>query len=278
MNTKIMTIFTRAPLHVGCGSSVGAVDQPVTRERHTRFPVIPGSAIKGVLADLWIDWSNDTPVRDNDGVKILGSETGNASAGTLLIGEGKLLAFPIRSAKKCFAWITCPLILKRYISDTQTTFENIPNVENMTVFTSEKVCIDNTAIFEEYPLARIGQIPEDILKAFSSLSELPTWKDELQSRLAIVSDEMFAYFAENACEIAHHNRVDDRSGVVDNGALFSQENVPSETMFYSVLNSKEEKDFSCLGEKLTNEKNLLQIGANATTGLGWCSVAIKEVC
>lgn len=53
MQTKIMSIFTRTPLHVGCGSSVGAVDQPVVRERHTGYPVIPGSAIKGVLADLW---------------------------------------------------------------------------------------------------------------------------------------------------------------------------------------------------------------------------------
>ena len=52
MQTKIMSIFTRTPLHVGCGSSVGAVDQPVVRERHTGYPVIPGSAIKGVLADL----------------------------------------------------------------------------------------------------------------------------------------------------------------------------------------------------------------------------------
>ena len=100
-----MSIFTRTPLHVGCGSSVGAVDQPVVRERHTGYPVIPGSTIKGVLADLWLDWSDPkNPKRDTEGVDLLGAESGAASAGTLLIGEGKLLAFPVRSAKGCFAW------------------------------------------------------------------------------------------------------------------------------------------------------------------------------
>ena len=51
MTTKLLYLFTRTPLHVGAGSSVGAIDQPVVRERHTGFPIIPGSSIKGVLAD-----------------------------------------------------------------------------------------------------------------------------------------------------------------------------------------------------------------------------------
>jgi len=46
MNTKQLIIFTRTPLHVGIGSSVGAVDLPIRRERHTNHPIIPGSSIK----------------------------------------------------------------------------------------------------------------------------------------------------------------------------------------------------------------------------------------
>ena len=49
MQTKILYLFTRTPLHVGAGASVGAIDQPIQRERHTGFPIIPGSSIKGVL-------------------------------------------------------------------------------------------------------------------------------------------------------------------------------------------------------------------------------------
>lgn len=278
MNTKLMSIFTRTPLHVGCGSSVGAVDQPVARERHTRFPIIPGSAIKGVLADLWLDWSDkDNPKRDEEGTKLLGAESdGVAHAGSLLIGEGKLLAFPVRSAKHCFAWITCPIVLKRFAADCNSSVATL-DLGNDAALAPEKLRIDGNVIFEEYPLPSTQTVPQDIIDEFAKLSEEPTWKDEVKDRLAIVSDEIFAYFAENACEIANHNRIEDRTGVVADKALFSQENVPSETMFYAVINSRESDDICKLEAKLKSEKQLLQIGADMTTGLGWCSVAMKEV-
>jgi CRISPR type III-B/RAMP module RAMP protein Cmr4 len=53
MNSRILMILTRTPLHIGAGSSVGAIDQPIVRERHTGFPVIPASSLKGTFADAW---------------------------------------------------------------------------------------------------------------------------------------------------------------------------------------------------------------------------------
>ena len=279
MNTKLLTIFTRTPLHVGCGSSVGAVDQPVVRERHTRFPVIPGSSIKGVLADLWLDWTDkDHPVRDRtDGVGLLGAETGDAQAGSLLIGEGKLLAFPVRSARKCFAWITCPLALARFARDTGRDLKlDAVKVADGRSLAPDALKIDDSVVFEEYPLVISGAVPDTVIKNLADLVDGDLWK-ELKDRLAVVSDELFQYFAENACEIANHNRIDDVTGVVQGSALFSQENVPSETLFYAMLNTKKADDFGKLETKLAGENNLLQIGADMTTGLGWCSVATKEV-
>ena len=132
MKQNVLTLFTRTPLHVGAGSSVGAIDQPVIRERHTRFPVIPGSSLKGVLRDM---------VQENEGEKeaswLFGwdkyektveaqqqSDKKNVTTlpGIFSIGEGKLLAFPVRSAKGCFAWITCPTILARLKRDMGADF------------------------------------------------------------------------------------------------------------------------------------------------------------
>jgi CRISPR-associated protein Cmr4 len=53
MIQRNLLIFTRTPLHVGAVSSVGAIDQPIQRERHTGFPIIPGSSLKGCFADQW---------------------------------------------------------------------------------------------------------------------------------------------------------------------------------------------------------------------------------
>lgn len=105
-NSRILYLFTRTPLHVGAGASVGAIDQPIQRERHTGFPVIPGSALKGVLADGYL--AEDRKARSEAGRRIFGHENPEAEAarsGSVSFGEAKLLAFPVRSAKGCFAWI-----------------------------------------------------------------------------------------------------------------------------------------------------------------------------
>ena len=289
METKILSIFTRTPLHVGCGSSVGAVDQPVARERHTGYPVIPGSALKGVLADLWLERKDYTDkdgiakfkyLRTAEGIALLGNDPedkkAEAKAGSLLIGEGKLLAFPVRSAKGCWAFLTCPLAVERFARDTGKEIAK-PEVADDKVLAAAKLRLGNNVIFEEYPLDVAGDLPEDVKTAFAKVSDDPVWKDNLADHLAIVSDDLFAYFVKNACEIANHNRIDDVTGVVADGALFSQENVPSEAMFYSVFNSRYAADFVKVEARLKMENNLLQIGADMTTGLGWCSVAMKEV-
>lgn len=274
MKNKLMTLFTRTPLHVGAGSSVGAIDQPVVRERHTQFPVIPGSSIKGVLADLW----NEENRRNAEGIRLFGGTTADdAKAGSLLIGEGKLLAFPVRSAKGCFAWITCPLALSRFLRDAHQSFPIPEFRETNRAFASEALLLGMSVVFEEYALPCSGPVDSQIVKALEGVCDDEVWKKGLTSKLAIVSDEMFAFFAKQACEIANHNCVDDETGVVKNGALFNQENVPSETLFYSVFTFKNEGDAEVLRAKLEEEKNLLQVGADMTTGLGWCSIAMKEV-
>ncbi|HNT14582.1 MAG TPA: RAMP superfamily CRISPR-associated protein, partial [Verrucomicrobiota bacterium] len=53
MQTRLLYLFTRTPLHVGAGDSVGPIDQPIIRERHTGFPIIPASSLKGTFADAW---------------------------------------------------------------------------------------------------------------------------------------------------------------------------------------------------------------------------------
>lgn len=298
MTTKILTIFTRTPLHVGAGSSVGAIDQPIVRERHTRFPVIPGSSVKGVMADLWPEREQanrdgklvfdkegkPVMIRTGDGKVLFGSDDPNSPhAGKLLVGEGKLLAFPVRSAVGCFSWLTSPLAISRYIRDSHATqiqvealrFNNASQVY-LTPRTQLRFGQAMKVVFEEYPLSIAGQIPSPLLEIMRPLCDDPVWQDVV-GKLAVVSDGMFAYFVENACEVAHHNRIDDATGVVAEGALFNQENVPSEALFYAMLKSEKDNAFELLGNKLCENQNLLQIGADITTGLGWSSVKMMEV-
>ncbi len=88
MQTRILYLFTRTPLHVGAGASVGAIDQPVQRERHTGFPIVPGSSLKGSFAEQWND-------------DLLVSEEENGA--TLTLQRATAEALPFLSYLKRFA-------------------------------------------------------------------------------------------------------------------------------------------------------------------------------
>lgn len=306
MKTGILSIFTRSPLHVGAGASVGVVDQPIIRERATGYPVIPGSTLKGVLADFWnekkevvSEGKNETAiVRSKEGVRLFGStDSKKAAAGALLIGESKLLAFPVRSAKGGFAWVTSPLALKRFVRDIRdiNLLDSVPDVgEDSAIVTAQsEVTIGRNVVLEEFSLETLdgekATLPPALLQKMASLSDDIIWKS-VGRRLVVLSDNEFSYFVRNNCEIAQHNKIDDEKGVVDDGFLFNQENVPSETLFYAVVNAKdpissgsspesEKPPLKELSNKLSSEGvgNLLQIGADITTGLGWCAVKFIDI-
>ena len=268
MNQKIFTLFARTPVHVGAGNSVGAIDSPITRERHTRIPVLPGSALKGVLADFW---SNGA---EHD--RLFGKPD---QSGRLLFGEARTLAFPLRSAKGAFAWITCPLALLRFQRDAGKSLPVPALPDTMSCLAGNAVLFEGSkAVLEEYVLTQIQNASENLEKIAAALLELsddPVWT-EITDHLVIVSDEMFSYFVENACEVVTRIRINDATGTVDNGALFNQEQVPSETLLYTTVSARgEDADlFEILARKLGENGNQLQIGGDETIGLGVCSVKL----
>jgi CRISPR-associated protein Cmr4 len=57
----------------------------------------------------------------------------------------------------------------------------------------------------------------------------------LENHLAIVSDNVFRDFVNYAVEIRTRIRIDQTKGTVKEGALFSEELIPSESVFYSLI-------------------------------------------
>ena len=130
LKRHLLTLYTRTPLHVGSGTSVDVVDLPIMRERITGFPVIPASSLKGVLLqsarEKWGDPGEKTPppearllfgTADEERRNERGETERFSYAGCVQILEAKLLAFPVRSLAGCFAWLTCPSVLRRFQRD-----------------------------------------------------------------------------------------------------------------------------------------------------------------
>ena len=276
MNKMIMTLFARTPVHVGAGNSVGAVDSPVQRERHTRIPIIPGSSLKGVLSDLWND---ENFQRTPEGKALFGEDDNNADAkvGSLLIGEARVLAFPVRSAKGMFAWVTCPLVLRRFARDAGIVISfDESKISDTGCLAGDSVYYDNDqVVLEEYVLKRSSDSADAVVSALKEFMKDNALWQSIGSHLVVLSDTLFSYFVENACEVVTRIRVNDATGTVDKGGLFNQEQVPSETMFYSVMAAPNADALEKLSKGLAAVGNVLQVGGHETTGLGFCDVEVK---
>ncbi|MEW5822118.1 MAG: RAMP superfamily CRISPR-associated protein, partial [Cyanobacteriota bacterium] len=55
---KPFFMIVQTPLHAGSGQDLGIVDQPIQRERHTSFPKIEGSSLKGAIREVFEEYKD----------------------------------------------------------------------------------------------------------------------------------------------------------------------------------------------------------------------------
>ncbi|ACZ42855.1 CRISPR-associated RAMP protein, Cmr4 family [Thermobaculum terrenum ATCC BAA-798] len=287
MEKAIVTFYTVTAMHAGSGSTIGAIDLPIQREVHTNFPVIPGSSLKGALRQTATDkWGKNGKL-----TTVFGPETseGDKHGGSVLVGEAKLLALPVRSIQSVFFWVTCPMILQRLVRDLKQL-----GIKDLHVPT---VTDDNTALIPEDldELRNSGGrlVLEDLdfatekcddLKALITLvakNLVPEnigqhFMDKLQKHLVVVSDENMAYLSVNGTQVASRIVLDDATKTSKN--LWQEETLPSETILWSFVIAREPRAngldsakevMDAMREILGNDEPV-QIGGNETVGNGWC--------
>jgi len=279
MKSRILALFTRTPLHVGAGSSVGAIDQPVIRERHTGFPIIPGSSIKGVLRDLF---GGESPEANLVFGKAAGDGDEQGESGLLSFSEGRLLLFPLRSGSGSYAMATCPLALRRYARDAGIELTIPEEPDDAHCLSGPSVTINRSGkkgvVLEEYAFESEGEFPADWAEHHSSLLNDAVLKGA-RNRYVLLSNGDFAHFALNATQVNQHVRIDDKTGTADGGGLFNEEVVPSETLFCSLVTqaaSRKDGQSKRLEEVQADlsSESLVQFGGKNTTGLGYCTTKL----
>lgn len=286
----VMFVNVITPLHNGSGEGLGIVDNPIMRERTTQFPIIQATSIKGVLREEYKERVPSSEVN-----LLFGPPPGNGEdhAGAISFGEGQLLAFPVRSLRGCFVWVTSPLVLWRF-------YQKINLIDKGSLFPKLKILIDkihsglgeaimcpsgknelllrNNILLEEFPIKCID-MPE--LEAFAD--EIGTklfekgiddfLKIELKKKLVILHNDTFRYFVTNATEITPNIRIG-VNGTTEDGSLRYTEFLPSETIMYSILTfgksrTTDKSDAKVVKTKyLKTELKSIQIGGDETTGKG----------
>lgn len=301
---KMMFMICESPLHAGCGSDLDFIDNPIQRERHTGYPKIESSSLKGAMRERFSELLG----RQNPDIAIaFGPEepsAGNERQGSLTFTDARLLLFPVKSMKGVFAWITCPAVLERFKKDmgrlhagSSFTFDVVPTINPGTVLPFDEelliqqendyLCFLEDSIFEAYPPGDIDiKMQGESLQNWLAQHLFPGkenayWQEALTKKLLIVSDDDFAYFVEFTTEVITRNKIDPEKGVVKDGHLFTEEYLPVDSVLYSLVMAhsefnpiaaqRKEADqvMKIFADNLSGKiNNMLQVGGNATIGKG----------
>ena len=111
----------------------------------------------------------------------------------------------------------------------------------------------------------------------------PATQERIKNHLAVLGDDDFTHFVRHATEVVARVGLDYERKTVKPGALFYQEFLPAETLFYSMVfasASRREGDVKTPAHVLAyleqnlNRVRVLQIGGDETTGKGLCLIRL----
>ena len=266
------------PLHVGAGRGLGYIDMPIVREKVTNWPYIPGSSIKGVIADHFgASEENERRKEENRHLKAAFGTSGSdndCAAGALVFTDADILCLPIRSFYGTFAWVTSPFCLKRAGIDVslpnfQKEYDAFITGDSKLTGHDGKIYIEDLDINTQ-KITEAGKIAGYI--AESIFSDDKEMHDIFTERFAVVSDDLFTFLCESGTEVNAHIRINSKTGIVEQGALWYEESLPAETILTGKIwcDKVFVKDITeqNLFEHFCGKNLTLQIGGKASTGKG----------
>lgn len=313
---NILLLKAETPLHAGSGDSLGIVDMPIQREKHTGFPKIEASSLKGSMREHFerqiINEEEFNKLNEEEkkkyalGKQVIaafgyeGENNDNSQAGALGFTDARLLLFPVKSMKGVFAWITCPTIISKFNEELKLSgIDKEFKISSNTAATGSNLYLDDKhIILEEYTF----EVNENSGEK-NSVNDLGEWlslalydgkgyiAEKLMTDIVVLTDDDFKDFVNLSTEVITRTRIDNETGTVADGALFTEEYLPAEAIMYSlVLTAPEftkEKDNNNMTfsdeETLKNffknfvaENPVMQIGGNATLGKGITKLAFVE--
>jgi CRISPR-associated protein Cmr4 len=297
MQARLYFVHALTPLHAGTGQGVGVIDLPIAREKATGIPYLPGSSVKGVLRDASQN-SAGAPT-----LAVFGPETENASdyAGALQVADARLLALPVRSLFGAFAWVTSPLLLRRFQRDAQMVTGAPALPAKIPAPATTQACLvaadeqdERCALTEGAGSSRklyledldLNAQPDAGARGWAAaiaaivLNDDAEWSRLFRERFCIVHDDVLGFLLETATEVVARIKLQDETKTVQRGGLWYEEALPTESILVGVFAAQAvTKSGATTEQAFQHVETLLdkplQFGGNATVGRGICRVRMS---
>ena len=251
---------------------------------------------------------------------VFGPEVGDENASAIGFSDGRLLLFPVASLKGTFAWVTCPMVLNQLLMDLNRmkpsanyAWEGMnllcPKLNSGIAWVDKSntnLKLGSNIFLNEFPMDCLDSETNQLHLTFqegedSKKMTLGTWLKEqkvidneyflnkLTQDIAIISDDDFRDFVEMKTEVITRIRIDSATGIVEDGALFTEEYLPAQSLLYNLVsfapvflptNKKQGMKIQTAEDvesffKQGNRK-YWQIGGNATLGKGMMHLQIID--
>jgi CRISPR-associated protein Cmr4 len=298
-NNRMFWMHAVTPVHVGTGAQIGFIDLPIAREKTTAWPLVPGSGIKGVIAERFD--ASDPVARAKDALLVAAfgraddAASEQANSGALVFTDARLVCLPVRSVFGTFAWATCAMALKRLSRDLEDAGlplpAAVPAEPGAKVLTPEKSALKNAtghvyladldfeAVASKEAAAWATAIGEWLFPGDKE------WAAIFQQRFVILDGDTFQYFADTGTEITTRVRIDPATKTVATGQLWTEEALPAEAVLAGLvwcdkIFMKERKalgkDEAGLLQHFCGKPLSLQVGGKATVGRGRVRVSFSS--
>ena len=157
--SNLLFLMNQTPMHAGSGDSLGIVDMPIQRERHTSFPKIEASSLKGSIREHFERSKGEKSIEVLAAFGTEGENNSGSKAGALGFTDARLLFFPIKSMKGVFAWVTCPQIISKFNEELKLAGHTVSfDVKSNTVATGNNLALNsNKIVLEEKIVNKYSQ-------------------------------------------------------------------------------------------------------------------------
>lgn len=287
--TRAYWIHALTPLHVGAGQGIGYIDLPITREKVTQWPLVPGSAVKGVIADYYDATEDNRKAKDDlrAAFGMAGTEQKDSNAGALVFTDARLVCLPVRSFYGTFAWCTSPTALRRLARDLAAAghTSRVPTIgavgasdaavpgDPVSALTSGGRVYLEDLDFAALTAPWAGQWAEHLAGWVFPDPDPQGWRAEFRARLVVLPDDVFNFLSETATEVSARIRIDDERKTAAGQALWYEESLPAETILAGLVWCDRSYDGNrhqpeALVARYCSRELALQIGGKATVGKG----------
>ncbi|MCR4432001.1 MAG: type III-B CRISPR module RAMP protein Cmr4 [Tepidanaerobacteraceae bacterium] len=306
---KPFFLIAETPLHPGSGSETGIVDLPIQRERHTNFPKIESSGLKGCIREAFenskkkIKIDNQEVIVKNYAELIFGSGGEDAYAGSLAFTDAKILFFPVKSLKGIFAWITCLPVIERFKEDMRIAgikLKDFPSdIKENTLPQDSDIRISSEVVLEEFTFKvaldsetkKLAEwFAERIFPRQEANDHYKFWREKFKKDLVVLPEDDFTEFISTSTEVIARTIINNTTGTAEN--LWYEEYLSQDTILYSTAMATgvriKEDSKKGVFKADTSEKEaekviqffesgipeIIQIGGNQTIGKGITRIQI----